>query len=133
LLAKEDPAAWNNLGVVSTALKLPVTAVDGYSRADEEGNTLATSNLAFEKLEAGFVDEAIDLCNRGLKAEDPNSRLLEALAKCKRAREEESEKESAVLDATKMRREVLRTMGRASLQARPSDLSNTWKGPNCQL
>jgi tetratricopeptide (TPR) repeat protein len=133
LLAKEDPAAWNNLGVVATALKLPVTAVDGYLRADDEGNTLATSNLAFEKLEAGFVDEAIELCNRGLKTEDPNSRLLDALAKCKRAREEESEKESAVLDATKMRREVLRAMGKVSLQATPDGLSSVWKGPNCQL
>lgn len=84
LLAKDDPGAWNNVGVAASALKLPVTAVESYLRADNQGNTLATSNLAFNKLEAGFVEEATELCERGLKTKEPDTRLLDALADCKR-------------------------------------------------
>lgn len=133
LLAKEDPTAWNNLGVAASALKLPVTAIDGYVRADKNGNTLATSNLAFCKLQAGFVDEAIELCTRGLTAEDPNARLLDALAQSRRAREDENERESTLLDATKVRRQVLRAMGKASLLATPNRMNDTWEGPLCHL
>jgi tetratricopeptide (TPR) repeat protein len=133
LLAGDDAGVWNNLGVAASALKLPVTAIDGYLRADKEGNTLATSNLAFTKLEAGFIDEATELCNRGLKAEEPNPRLLDALAKCKRAQEDEATKQLELLDATKVRREVLRATGKASLLARPDSLHGTWQGPLCQL
>jgi len=133
LLAKDDPGGWNNLGVVASALKLPVTAIDGYLRADKAGNTLATSNLAFAKLEAGFSDEAIELCERGLKAEQPNPRLLDALASCRRAQEEEATKESELLNATKVRREVLRATGKASLLVTPERLPTTWQGPLCEL
>lgn len=133
LLAKDDPGVWNNVAVAASALKLPVTAIEGYLLADKEGNTLATSNLAYTKLEAGFADEAIELCNRGLMAAEPNPRLYEALAKCKRVREDESTKESELLDATKLRREVRRAMGKASLLAAPQNLGNSWQGPNCQL
>jgi tetratricopeptide (TPR) repeat protein len=133
LREKDDPGGWNNLAVAASALKLPVTAIDGYLRADKEGNTLATSNLAFVKLEAGFADEAIELCNQGLKAKEPNPRLYDALAKCKRAQEDEATKESELLGATKDRREVLRATGKASLLATPDSLHSTWQGPRCQL
>jgi tetratricopeptide (TPR) repeat protein len=133
LREKDDPGGWNNLAVAASALKLPVTAIDGYLRADKEGNTLATSNLAYTKLGAGFADEAIELCNQGLKAKEPNPRLYEALAKCKRAQEDEATKESELLGATKDRREVLRATGKASLLATPDSLRSTWQGPRCQL
>lgn len=133
LREKDDPGGWNNLAVAASALKLPVTAIDGYVRADKEGNTLATSNLAYTKLEAGFADEAIELCNQGLKAKEPNPRLYEALAKCKRAQEDEATKEFELLGATKDRREVLRATGKASLLATPDSLRSTWQGPRCQL
>jgi hypothetical protein len=89
--------------------------------------------LAFAKLDAGFADEAIELCNRGLKADEPNPRLLDALAKCRRAQEDESTKESGLLDSTKVRREVFRAMGRASLLPTPVRLHSTWQGPLCKL
>jgi tetratricopeptide (TPR) repeat protein len=133
LVAKDDPGGWNNLGVAAAALRLPVTAVDGYVRADEQGNTLATSNLAFAKLGAGFADEATELCNRGMRAAEFNPRLLDALVKCKRAREDETKRESELLDATKVRREVFRAMGKASLQATPRRLHHAWQGSLCQL
>jgi tetratricopeptide (TPR) repeat protein len=134
LLAKDDPGGWNNLGVAASALKLPVTAIDAYLRANKEGNTLATSNLAFAKLEAGFADEAMELCNRALKeVEEASPRLLDALAACRRAQEEEATKESEQLDAIKVRREMLRATGKASLLAPPDRLPGTWNGPRCQL
>jgi tetratricopeptide (TPR) repeat protein len=133
LLAKDDSGGWNNFAVAASALRLPVTSIDGFLRADNQGSTLATGNLAFIKLEAGFVDEAIELCNRGLKAEDPNPRVIEALAKCKLAKEDEAKKETELLGATKVHREVLRATGKASLLATPGSLHSTWQGPRCQL
>ena len=133
LRARDDPGGWNNLGVAASALKLPVTAVMGYLRADAQGNTLATSNLAFAKLEAGFADEAIELCTRGLKAHEPDPRLAEALTNAKRAQQDESKKEAELLGPTKLHREVLRAMGKASIRATPLSLHSSWHGPLCQL
>lgn len=133
LLAKDDPVAWNNLGVAASSLKLPVTAVSSYLRADQQGSTLATSNLAFDKLEAGFVEEATELCGRGLKATEPDARLYDALAKCKRAQADEATREAELLDATKLHREVRRAMGKASLMATPHSLRSLWLGPHCPL
>lgn len=133
LLARDEPGAWNNLGVAAANLKLPVTAVDCYLRADKAGNTLATSNLAFAKLEAGFTDEAIELCNSRMGQKDLDPRLFDALAKSKRAQEDESTKESERLGEIVVRREVFRAMGKASLGSTPSSLRPTWQGPHCLL
>jgi tetratricopeptide (TPR) repeat protein len=133
VLAKDDPGGWNNLGVAAANSKLPVTAVDCYLRADKAGSTLATSNLAFAKLEAGFTDEAIELCNNRTEAKDIDPRLFDALAKSNRAREDEATKESELLGEIVVRREVFRAMGKASLRSTPSSLRPTWQGSNCRL
>jgi hypothetical protein len=80
-------------------------------------------------LEAGFSDEAIELCNRGVEAKDVDPRLFDALAKSKRAQEDEATKESELLGEIAVRREVFRAVGKATLQSTPSDLHPIWQGP----
>ncbi|HEY2679444.1 MAG TPA: tetratricopeptide repeat protein [Steroidobacteraceae bacterium] len=133
LLSRDNPGVWNNIGVTATALKLPIAAIDAYIVADRDGNTLATSNLADAKLDAGFVDEAIEVCQRALARPDPDTRLFEVLARCQRAKEEAPKKEAELLKHTKPRREFLRRMGSASLRPTPTESPANWQGPQCLL
>lgn len=60
-LLRIDPAhgtALNNAGVAAERLELPITGVRYYKRAEQEGESLASANLAFGLLKAGFIDEA---------------------------------------------------------------------------
>ena len=59
--------------------------------------------------------------------------MFDALAKSKRAQEDEATKESELLGEIVVRREVFRAVGKASLQSTPRDLHPIWQGPNCRL
>lgn len=131
--ASDDVSGWNNLGVTAAALKLPVIAIEAYRKSEAGGNSLATSNLAFNYLEAGFLDDAVAKCGAALEKPEPHARVIEALAKCRRAKEQEQEKESAIFRDTEMQREFRRAVGSASILPLPGLLPGAYSGPKCQL
>jgi tetratricopeptide (TPR) repeat protein len=131
--ATDNASGWNNLGVSAAQLKLPISAIDAYKRADQAGNSRATSNIAFAQLDAGFLEEALSVCQDGMKKPEPDSRLTEALARCQRAREDEEQKMIGLLEETAPRRTFLRRTGHASIQPAPDVLPRSWQGPKCTL
>jgi tetratricopeptide (TPR) repeat protein len=133
LKINEDPSARNNLGVSAIANKLPITGISAYEKAHVEGNTLATSNLVFALLEAGFLRQAAELCDEGLRKPEPNPRLYEAKARCDRALTEESEKEAKILETTSLRRAALRSVGRSSILKVNQPIPERWLDSQCEL
>ena len=129
----DDAGGWNNLGVSAAQLKLRIAAIDAYERSEVGGNTLATSNLAYAQLRAGFVDKAMAMCREALGQSDPSPRIAEALAACQGAREEERKKEDELLAETNRLRGLRRAMGRASISMLAAPFPKKWKGPNCEL
>jgi len=57
-IAYHHTSALNNLGVAYQSLRIPALAVQNYKRAIQEGETLASSNLAKILIGAGVLDEA---------------------------------------------------------------------------
>jgi hypothetical protein len=126
---QENSGAYNNVGVAADTLKLPVTAIDGYLKAEETGNSLATSNRVYALLGAGFVDDAIKVCEDALNRPNPDPRVSEARAKAQRTREEEHERETRLISDTAARRKLFRHMGQATLRKAPDLFPEMWRGP----
>jgi len=130
---KESSGAYNNAGVAADALKLPATAIDLYLKAEETGNSLATSNRAYALLGAGFVSDATKICEEALNQPNPDPRVLDARAKAQRVREEELERETRLIGETAGRRKLYRQMGQAILLSAPDPFPAAWSGPDCIL
>ncbi|MEF8723392.1 MAG: hypothetical protein V5B30_12570 [Candidatus Accumulibacter delftensis] len=121
---------WNNLGVALESLKLSTRAVAAYQMAAKQGETLAMSNLAYQFLNAGFVEEARAILGTALKANDHHKNIDKALgAVCERVDEEER-KETDIYRKAKPESDFYRAYGCAWTRPLTGDLSGTWKAPN---
>jgi Flp pilus assembly protein TadD len=132
-LKSDDSGALNNLGVAAMANDLPISGIEAYREAEKQGNTLASSNLAYALLAAGFLSDAVEVCDRGLENPEPDPRLLDAKAQCERARTKESELEEKVLEGIARRRSIAQRLGKASIETPVSSVPLTWHGPRHDL
>lgn len=98
----QHSGALNNAGVNYEILGLPVKAVASYQAAYKGGNTLAAANLAYQYLNAGFVDDASRQLADAQEHEAPHPNVAEAIAAVARNTEEENQKER---ELTKQARE----------------------------
>jgi hypothetical protein len=133
LKAHDDPMAWNNLGVSAAELKLPARAIDAYHSAEGKGNSLATSNLAYAYLAAGFVDQAIRLCEEGLGRENPHPNLSDAHAAALRAREAEQAREEDLINKAAPNRKKWVELAIASVRPSVEGIPPQWTGPQAAL
>jgi len=100
-LKPDDAATLNNMGVVCGQLKMPQQEIACYKASVQNGNTLAAANLAYKYLEAGFADEAKEVLNTAIKAEDVHSNVGEALAAVDRQEEAQSKTRTETLNAAR--------------------------------
>lgn len=91
----EDEAVQNNLGVQYDNLKMPIKSISSYKKAEKLGNTLASANLAYRLMNAGFTDEAKSILEVAATKEEVHPNVNSALSDLpKRAeKEDETEKE----------------------------------------
>jgi tetratricopeptide (TPR) repeat protein len=129
----DNPGALNNLGVSAAGVRLPATAVDFYRKAERKGNSLATSNLVYAYLGAGFVDEALKLSQEGLKTESPHPSLSEAYAAALRMREEEEKKEQDASRDIPSKRSKWLDIALACTQPAITEIAPTWKNQSATL
>lgn len=116
-LLKLDPnhqSALNNLGVTYKRLGFNIKSIEKYKESSQSGNTLATSNLAYQFLNNGFLDEAKHILEEALKKENIHSNVYSALRELKEKQEEEKEKEIEKLEEARF----LRGFYRSSADAR---------------
>jgi len=93
----EHTAAWNNLGVLYQNLETPIHSVRAYRRASDRDDTLASANLAYLFLNAGFKDEASAVLNKAMTAEERHPNVGQAIAKTTTNDDDESKR---IEDAT---------------------------------
>ncbi len=124
---------WNNLGVQFDHCDLPSKSVDAYRTAEGLGETLAMSNLAQKLINAGFLKEADEICNRAIKIKDYHKNVGQAISRIKAIPDEEQNKGKQVLDKAKPLSEFFRDYGRAAAQNEMTNETGRWRGPDCEL
>ena len=125
--------AWNNLGVQFDLADLPGKSVEAYRKAEALGNTLAMSNLGQKFINAGFLPEASEICDKAITIKDYHQNVGHAIARIKAIPTEEQNKETAVLDKAKPVSEFYRAFGHATSQDDITDHVGRWQGPDCEL
>jgi len=84
--------ALNNAGVSAGELDLKITSVGYYKEAEKKGNTLAMANLAYQLLDAGFMEEAKDLLEKARLNPDKHENVDRGLGDISRRWENEKSK-----------------------------------------
>ncbi len=83
----------NNLGVQYDNLKMPIKSILSYKKAEKLGNTLASANLAYRLMNAGFVEEAKSILGIAASKEDAHPNVSSALSDLPKRSEAEDEVE----------------------------------------
>lgn len=124
---------WNNLGVQFDHFDLVVKAVEAYRQSEALGETLAMGNLAYKLLNAGFIHEAEELCNKALQIENCDKRVSQALTRVKEVTSEEAKKQEEITAQVVQVSKYFGDFGRALLEEDVSEHEGRWQGPDCEL
>jgi tetratricopeptide (TPR) repeat protein len=128
-----DAGDWNNIGVAYSSLDLNGKAVSAYRDSEAIGGTLAMSNLAHKLIEAGFLEEADEICEKAIKIPDYDKQIGTAISGVKSTREKEGEKEDSILKSVEVRKRFYVEFGRACLKLPIADTKTTWHDIHCPL
>lgn len=101
-ILRRDPtygSVLNNLGVIAKHLNMPIRSVAYYRKAQANGESLPSANLASLYLGAGFVEDAQRELDHGRRAEEPHRNVFSTTGEIARLQEHE-DKIFASLDST---------------------------------
>jgi len=129
---ERSESAWNNLGVAYDSLNMPTRSVQSYRKSEEQGGTMAMSNLAQKLITAGFLDEAQALCDKALAIGDYDKNIGLLAARLKELPDEETTTLRELRKQMKPKSEFYREIGEAVSAPEPN-LGKIWKGPECNL
>ena len=124
---------WNNIGVEFDHFDLESKSVKAYRKAEELGETLAMSNLAQKLIQAGFLEEAEEICNRAVQIKDYHKNVGYAISRIKDVSEEEDKKETEITAKAAPLGEFYREYGQALAKEDVQDLADVWDGRQCPL
>jgi tetratricopeptide (TPR) repeat protein len=105
--------ALNNLGVAASNLGLESIAVEHYIRSEQLGNTLATANLAWKLIDAGFLKEARTRLETQAVKPDVHTNVLEALGRLAKRAETDRQQRETILKKAKRVSSVRSEIGNA--------------------
>jgi tetratricopeptide (TPR) repeat protein len=98
----------NNLGVQYDGLKMPISSIENYKEAEKLNETLASANLAYRLMNAGFIEEAEEKLNEAKNKENPHPNVSAALSDISKRKEaEETLEKQHVKKALSMRKFVV--------------------------
>jgi len=104
LINPDNEAVQNNLGVQYDDLNMPIKSIESYRKADSLGNTLASANMAYRLMKAGFISEASKILNTAKDKEDVHPNVNSALAEISKKKENEDKIEvEKIKIATRLR------------------------------
>lgn len=109
----DDPAALNNIGVVYGKLQMPAKQISYYKKAFEKDNTLAAANIAYDYIDVGFMDEAMQILTKASQKKDVHSNVGKATSEVTRRNEAESEREKELLEMAHEQRQFLLSFSEA--------------------
>jgi tetratricopeptide (TPR) repeat protein len=128
-----DAATWNNLGVSFSNFDMPAKSTSAFQRAENQGDTLAMSNLGFRLLRAGFVDDAANRAKKAIKLETYHTNITDLLKRLKEVPEEEEKQEAEALEKVRPRAAFYRQLGIAALAQTPDKIGDKWEAPEAVL
>src|SRR5581483_5435465 len=124
---------WNNLGVQYDHFKMPNNAVSAYRIAENMGETLSMSNLAFKLMRAGFLKESQEIFNRARQIEGYHKNVDTGLAQLKDVQENENETLNETLEKVHQKAEFYKTLGDAITKPKCVTLDGKWQGKETTL
>ncbi len=92
----KDSSVRNNLAVQYDNLKMPFRSVENYKKAEEEGSTLASANLAYRLMGAGFETEATEILDAAKVKEDVHPNVGSAVSEIAKRKDAEDDTEKKV-------------------------------------
>jgi len=107
----KNAGALNNLGVAYQNLTMPIHAVSAYQKAVEEGTTLASANLAYLLMNAGFANEAQQILDKAKSSTQVHANVGSALATLSQKKSSEDDQKKQMIDAATNQQEFLRACG----------------------
>lgn len=124
----KDNSALNNIGVAYKKLGLNIKSTEQYKKAVELKNSLAASNLAYQLIQFGFIQEAEDYLKKAEKFENPHENVFEAISSIKTKITEEKEEEEKILKRANKKLRFFNHYGNAAFTSKTIEIktSNNW-------
>ncbi|SFD26824.1 hypothetical protein SAMN05660831_01356 [Thiohalospira halophila DSM 15071] len=134
-LLRLDPnnsSALNNIAISEGDLGLPGKKYEKFVRAEEEGSTLATANIAQLMINVGMFDEAERKLRWAMAQENAHENVGEVYSKLEKEREREREKAEKLSQFGRKKRGEFRKYGnhRLGFEDNENAFLNITKGPN---
>ena len=107
----EHLSALNNLGVAASNLELEIEALWRYKQAEKRGETLATANIAWKLINAGFVEEARERLETAQDADDVHRNVLEDLGGIATSENNEETQREEIIGRTRFLSRWYKTYG----------------------
>jgi len=124
---------WNNLGVAYNHFKVKGRAVQAFRKSEAADETLAMSNLGYQLLNAGFVTEAEEICNKALAIPGFHANVGSLSVALREYSAAESKIVETTLDQAKQRAAFYASFGISLGMTELNELANYWVGPECEL
>lgn len=128
---RRNQSTWNNLGVAFQKIQLPAKAVAAYTKAAEQGETLAMSNLAYKLMGAGFLELAREHISKAMAATEPHRNVGEAFARLNDIPDEETKSLDEALSDLRAKADFYRDSSQAIQKKNILKLHPYWQAPNC--
>ncbi len=120
--------ALNNIAVAYKNLGLEIKSIEQYKKAFELKESLAGSNIAYQLIHLGFVQEAEEYLKKAEKFENPHENVFEATSSIKTKITKEKEKEEKILKKANKKLRFFNHFGNAIFTSKIIDIktSNNW-------
>ncbi len=112
---------------------MPISAVRYYRRAAKKKNTLASANLAYMLMDAGFYDEAKATLDGAKVEKDPHPNVGNAIAALSQRDEEEDKKREEILDRALSEQRFIKDYARSRFTAAGENFTGRWKGSKGEI
>jgi tetratricopeptide (TPR) repeat protein len=130
---RRNAMVWNNIGVQLDHFKMPNKAVNAYRAAEEKGETLSMSNLAYKLMRAGFLKEAQEIFDRARQIEGYHKNVDTGLAQLKETPDGEEKILNETLDKSHQKLSFYRALGDAIAKPKCASLDGQWRGKEATL
>ena len=128
----KNASALNNLAVQYEVLHMPMHSVRAYNKAVERDETLASANLAYRLMNAGFAEEARQILDKAREEKDIHPNVGGAIAALSEKEGEESKTEQNALKTAREQETFLHSFAEAYfIEKRDSpSFAGVWRFPD---
>ena len=126
----DNTSALNNVGVEYENQQMPILSVGSYKKASEFNKTLASANLAYRLMNAGFAEEALATLNNAKSQDDVHPNVGSALAALSEKQTAEREKREKLFNNATLEKQFFRAFAETyfrNINAEDENLEGAWK------